>query len=430
MRAHATAWRAAAASLVSLALLPALTAGLAGCGRGSAAPGVPAPALAAAVATPAPPAADLAALGRRIFFDTSLSASGRRACATCHDPAHAYAPPNGLAAQLGGPHLDREGTRAVPSLRYALNRTPRWTKQYQADALERLTDTDSVPTGGLDRDGRFDTLRDQARGPLFAANEMANTDAAAVAAKLRRAAYAGELERLFGRAVFADPARTLDAATAALERFQLDDPSFHPYTSKFDRYLAGKATLTPAEARGLRLFVAADKGNCASCHLASPGADGSAPLFTDFTFANLGVPRNRRLRANADAAFFDLGLCGPDRKDQARATRYCGMFKTPTLRNVASRRAFMHNGVFTTLDDAVRFYATRDTDPPRWYPRSKGRVVRYDDLPAGLRGNVDVIDAPLNRGAGARPALDDAEVRDIVRFLGTLTDADVRPPPR
>ena len=374
----------------------------------------------AAAAPAAPSAAEVAQLGRRIFFDATLSASGKMACATCHDPRHAYAPDNGLAAQLGGEHLDLPGLRAVPSLRYALNRTPRWSKQFQANPLEREIETDSVPTGGLARDGRFNTLHEQATAPLLAANEMANPDAAAIVAKLKRAKYAGEFRRVFGAAVFERPELAFGKMLDALERFQLDDASFHPYTSKFDRHLQGKGELSAAEQRGLSLFVDPKKGNCAACHIASPGADGSPPLFTDFTFANLGVPRNPRIAANVDPRHFDLGLCGPERKDQAATPKYCGMFKTPTLRNVATRKVFMHNGVLTDLADAVRFYATRETDAGRWYPRKQ----RYNDLPPALRGNVDVIDAPMDRAAGDKPALSEAEVRDIVQFLRTLTDAD------
>ena len=374
-----------------------------------------------AATTPSP--VDMSRLGRLIFFDKSLSASGKIACATCHDPQHAYAQSNALAAQLGGPNRTTPGVRAVPSLRYVLNRTPRWSKQYQSNPLERIIETDSVPTGGLARDGRFDTLHEQARAPLFNTNEMANPNATAVAVKLKQAPYANEFRRLFGAGVLDQPELAVAKLLDALERFQLDDPSFHPYTSKFDRYLSGKAKLSSAETRGLRLFVDPNKGNCVACHIASPGADGSAPLFTDFTFANLGLPRNPRIAANADPRYFDLGLCGPDRKDQAANTKYCGMFKTPTLRNVATRKVFMHNGVFTDLADAVRFYATRDVTPAKWYPRdAKGKIARYNDLPAAMHENVDAIDAPFNRPIGARPALSEADVKDIVAFLRTLTD--------
>lgn len=377
----------------------------------------------------------MAALGRQAFFDASLSASGRQSCASCHSPAHAYGPPNGRAVQLGGEHLDREGLRAVPSLRYVLPRTPRWFKQYQRDPIEREIEIESVPTGGFARDGRFDTLHEQARAPLFDPAEMANRDDADLAAKLRRAPYAAEFARVFGARALADDAKAVASLALALERFEFDDPSFAPYTSKFDGYLRGRATLDAQERRGLRLFADPAKGNCASCHTVAPGANGAAPLFTDYSFATLGVPRNRRLAANADPAFFDIGLCGPLRDQKGASApveeKFCGMFKTPSLRNVAARRVFMHNGVFDDLADAVRFYAQRDVRPARWYGRTgTGMVDRFDDLPPAYRANVDRLTPPMDRQPGDRPALTEVEVRDIVAFLRTLTDADVRTPAR
>ena len=326
----------------------------------------------AAPAPQAQPAANgtaLAQLGRRLFFDTSLSASGKLACATCHDPRYAYGPSNGQPSQLGGPGLNLQGLRAVPSLRYVLSRTPRWSAPFHADPLESLTDTDSAPSGGFARDGRFDTLHEQARTPFLAANEMANPSVASIVAKIGKATYVNQFKRLFGSNILQKPQQAFARTLEALERFQLDDSSFHPYTSKFDRYLQGKGTLSAAEQRGLQLFTDPGKGNCAACHSATPGADGSPPLFTDFSFAALGVPRNSRLAANANPRFYDLGMCGPLRSDQAITSRYCGMFKTPTLRNVAARKIFMHNGVFTDLADVVRFYASRDSLAAAWYPR-------------------------------------------------------------
>ena len=180
------------------------------------------------------------------------------------------------------------------------------------------------------------------------------------------------------------------------------------------------------EARGLQVFADPQKGNCASCHPVQKGADGSPPLLTDYSFAALGVPRNRALAANADPAYFDEGLCGPLRQpDAVWKDKFCGMFKTPSLRKVATRRALMHNGASTDLASAVRFYAERDIHPERWYPRdAKGRVDRFDDLPVGHRGNVDRLTPPMDRKPGDAPALADADVRDIVAFLRTLTDED------
>jgi cytochrome c peroxidase len=121
--------------------------------------------------------------------------------------------------------------------------------------------------------------------------------------------------------------------------------------------------------------------------------------------------------------FFDLGVCGPLRTDLTDHDDYCGLFRTPSLRNVALRKTFFHNGVIKTLRDAVAFYATRDTDPGRWYPRrADGTVDKFDDLPERYRTNLN--DEPPFEGKkpGDRPALSDADIDDIVAFLGTLTD--------
>jgi cytochrome c peroxidase len=142
----------------------------------------------------------------------------------------------------------------------------------------------------------------------------------------------------------------------------------------------------------------------------------------------IGVPRHRGLAANADPAYHDLGLCGPIRADLQDRPEYCGLFRTPSLRNVAVRKALFHNGVFHSLEEAVRFYAQRDTAPERWYGRdAKGRVQPYDDLPPQYHGNINT-DPPFGQERGGKPALTEAEIRDVVAFLKTLTDADQLPP--
>jgi cytochrome c peroxidase len=392
-----------------------------------------APVAQAALAPPAPPAyvqrEALAALGRALFFDASLSASGRMACATCHDPRHAYGPPNARAVQLGGAQLRLPGRRAVPSLRYLLVHTPRWAKQYQASAVERVTETDSAPVGGFTWDGRFDTLRAQSASPLLTDFEMGNASAAELSARVQCTAYADRLRELFGARVFDDPPRLLAVVLQAIERFELDDPSFRPYSSRYDAWLENKATLSAAELRGLQLFNDPHKGNCNACHSSSLGADGSHPLFTDFSYAALGVPRNPEIPANADASYADLGLCGPLRTDLAKEQRWCGMFKTPSLRNAAARGVFFHNGRVHTLRDAVRFYAERDTHPERWYPLTAppDGVHKFDDLPAALRGNVNRREVPMQLQPGDAPLLGEADIDDLVAFIATLTDADVQP---
>jgi cytochrome c peroxidase len=185
-------------------------------------------------------------------------------------------------------------------------------------------------------------------------------------------------------------------AIAAFER----TAQFAPFSSKLDNALFGNAALSELESEGLRLFTDPLKGNCTRCHVFDRAAAGASKrLFTDFSYHNLGVPRNPRIPANADPAFFDLGLCGP-RRMRVADDRLCGAFKVPTLRNVALRRAFMHNGVFTSLRDAVAFHARRD--------------IVADDVPAAFRGNVETVVTPLG--------LDEREIDAITAFLGTLDD--------
>ncbi|HKW84710.1 MAG TPA: cytochrome c peroxidase, partial [Burkholderiaceae bacterium] len=380
-------------------------------------------------------AEQLAALGRAMFFDKSLSANGRIACASCHDPAFAFGPSNGAAVQPGV-RADRRGFRAAPSLRYLHSLPPFTEHRFDNDGDDSI---DLGPTGGHTWDGRAGSAHEQARLPLLAPTEMGNPSEASVVRKLARAPYAAQMRAAFGADVFADPAQAFTAATMALEVFQQSPREFYPYSSRYDAVLRGQAALTPREARGLALFNDPAKGNCASCHLSSPTPDGAFPLFTDFGHIAIGVPRNIGLDANDDPRFFDLGLCGPLRKDFGRtpegidAKGYCGRFRTPSLRNVALRKVFFHNGAVRSLDEAVRFYATRDTDPRRWYGRdARGRARRYDDLPSRYHGNVNT-EPPFGGQPGSPPALNDAEIGDIVAFLRTLTDADLEanlPPQR
>jgi cytochrome c peroxidase len=361
-----------------------------------------------------------AQLGKRLFFDPRLSASGALSCASCHDPAYAYAaPPDTGVVMRGGAGLDQPGLRSVPSLRY-LSETPRFARHAYVDrGAER---EDVGPAGGLMMDGRADGLRAQALLPLLNPQEMANSGIGELARRLRRVGYAVDIQRVFGTAA-ADAQGLAEQAAAALERFELEDPSFHPYSSRYDQYLRGAASLSAAEIQGLRLFIDPAKGNCADCHTISTGPQDRAPDFTDYSFHALGVPRNPAIPATRDPGFFDLGLCGPVRTDM-RVAEYCGFFKTPTLRNTARRRYFFHNGRFTSLLDVLHFYAGRDTDPRRWYPSTGGEVKKFDDLPAQYRANVEVSDAPLDRRSGDAPALNDAEIRQLIAFLGALNDAD------
>ncbi|ACO32291.1 MAG TPA: cytochrome-c peroxidase [Acidobacterium sp.] len=375
-----------------------------------------------------------ARLGKKIFFDKSLSGSGKMACATCHDPRFAYGPPNASAVQYGGPDLKTPGYRAAPSLRYVLNYVPHWSDVRASNPIEQLTETENVPTGGYTWDGRYNSLHAQALLPLFSPAEMDNRNAATLAHKLSQSDYAAEFRSVFGARIFSRPAKAVQDAAMALQQFELEDKSFHPYSSKYDRWLDGKASLTPQELHGKELFDNPNSGNCASCHLDEVGANGRHPIFTDFQFEALGVPRNDEIPWNSNPHYYDLGLCGPFRKDKAsHDPANCGLFRTPSLRNVAIRKVFFHNGRFHTLRQALLFYVERDTDPGKWYPAGpNGKVEKFNDLPIKNRANVDTTDAPLNRSLGEKPVWNAQQIDDVIAFLKTLTDQDVvkrLPPP-
>jgi cytochrome c peroxidase len=365
-----------------------------------------------------PSAAAMTAVGRALFFDASLSASGKVACATCHDPRRAFGPPGDSAVQRGGADGRHHGVRSVPSLMYTQN-IPPFTEHYFDD--EGDDGIDQGPAGGRTWDGRAQSAHDQAQLPLFSPFEMANASAAAVVTRVQRAAYATQIRETFGNTVFDDKASAFKAVLMALETYQQNPAEFSPYSSKYDAWLRRETSLSDDELRGLAAFNDPAKGNCARCH-PSGMRNGAFPQFTDFGYAAIGAPRNKAIPANADLRYYDLGLCGPLRTDLADKKEYCGLFRSPSLRNVATRRVFFHNGVFHRLDDVVRFYAERDTQPQKWYSRdANGVTMKFDDLPVQYRGNVD-IQAPLDRHAGDRPALSEADIKDIVVFLNTLTD--------
>ncbi len=188
-----------------------------------------------------------------MFFDPSLSGSGRLACASCHNPRNAYAPANNLPVQRGGADFTSYGVRAVPTLTY-LEHNPMFT----IGPNSSIPDTDTappivmpsadvkvasvakadktsvaavaaesvVPQGGLDWDGRAVTSQAQAFGPLFDPNEMANRDRDQLLDHLQKAAYVDDIKKLFGANVFKVPGLALDETVYALVRFQFETRAF------------------------------------------------------------------------------------------------------------------------------------------------------------------------------------------------------------
>jgi cytochrome c peroxidase len=358
------------------------------------------------------PPARLVSLGRRIFFDAALSEPAGTSCASCHDPARGYAGDNG--SKRGVPAGSRPGhfaRRSAPSVMY-LGFVRPFHFHWEEDAP--LPDA----FGGFFWDGRIDSIAELVKQPLLNPDEMGNGDETQIRDKLAGRPYAGDLVREFPDCL-ASPGGALAAMGKAIEAF-LKSPELSPFSSKYDAYVRGKTALTDLEAHGLQVFKDAAKGGCAECHKLNDvtGRPELSP-FSDYGFETVSPPRNAGIPANGDPDHSDLGLCERnDPRTHTDESRLCGAFRTPSLRNVAVRPSFMHNGVFSKLRDVVAFYATRDTNPKRWYASG----AAYEDLPAKFRANVNTAAAPYNAGSGRRPRLDDHDIDALVAFLETLTD--------
>jgi cytochrome c peroxidase len=355
-------------------------------------------------------------LGRAIFFDTRLSVPEGTSCASCHDPQRAFAGNHGSINGVAlGSRPNHFAKRNTPSVLYL-----RFIRKFHLHWEEDAPRVNSY--AGFFWDGRIDSIVDLAKQPLLNPDEMNAGDAGRVAATIAAGPYAADFRKEFGSVLDDPPNTALKALGAAVNAYLLS-PEMSPFSSRYDDYVRGKEQLTPIETQGLQLFKDPAKGACSGCHkLNDRSPDPKGSLFTDYEFDAVGAPRNRALPATRNPDYFDLGLCERADDDyKSKTAEFCGQFRTPSLRNVAVRQNFMHNGVFSKLRDVVAFYATRDTNPEHWYKSGK-----FDDIPAKYRDNVNVEKPPYNRRRGGVPALDDREIDAIVAFLGTLTDAQFR----
>lgn len=334
-------------------------------------------------------------LGAKIFNDINLSSPAGQSCASCHDSNAGFADPDSDFPTSEGAISGRFGSRNTPAIGYSV-----FTPPFHFDQAEGLF------IGGQFLDGRASDLKSQAAGPFTNPLEMNNRSNNEVTEKVRLSSYANLLVRVYGEQDFYDDEITFSNILDAIVAFESSE-LFNPlqFTSRFDRYLAGEQILTEQEIRGMGLFIAEDKGNCAACH----PIEGSLllpPLFTDFSYDNLGVPKNpdnlfyqQIVEFNpAGTDFIDLGLgaaLNPASEENL------GKFKVPTLRNIGLTAPYMHNGVFKTLQDVVSFYNSRDIDA-RWGEPEELRNMNTEEL-----GNL---------------GLTAQEEADIVAFLQTLND--------
>lgn len=327
------------------------------------------------------------ALGKVIFFDQQLSVPAGQACASCHaantgfsDPDHRIVSEGAVAGLFGN--------RNAPSMSYMVFGPTLF-----------FNSEDSVYTGGFFLDGRSATLQHQARQPFFNPLEMNNSSDASLAAIVKTRPWYKDFTALFGSSL--SEQQIVDYMADAIAAFE-QSGTLTPFNSKFDYYLKGEAMLSPQEQRGYQLFTDTAKGKCANCHVVEPDDEGRI-LFTDFTYDNLGTPRNTNnpfygMSAQhnpAGSGYIDLGL-GKFLNNPAEN----GKFKVPSLRNVAITAPYLHNGVFNTLEEVVHFYNKRDVDP---FPAPE-------------------VAANVNKEELGNLKLTPQEEADIVAFLKTLTD--------
>lgn len=331
-------------------------------------------------------------VGKSVFFDKNLSSPAGQSCSSCHSPETAFSDLNHNAISPGA--VDGLfGNRNAPSITYSM---------YSPSPLQ-YSAPDAGYKGGQFLDGRVNTLTDQAKKPFLNPLEMNNAGAMAVVSKVQSAAYFSLYTQVYGTA--SDSNTVFNNIADALAAYESSPGFFNRFTSKYDYYLLGQATLTPEELNGLQIFNDTTKAKCGNCHLVSPDPASGKVLFTDFTYTNDGVPKNPynpfyTIQAQYNPAgvnYIDPGLGGflnnPD---------YNGMFKVSTLRNVALTAPYFHNGSFNTLEEVVHFYNTRDV-PGSGFPAAE------------VPSTVDTAET-------GNLHLTSQEEANIVAFLKTLTD--------
>jgi cytochrome c peroxidase len=413
------------AAWLSMLLVP-------GCTQETPRPAAPSPAGLSHLLTDA----ELQNVGEKIFFDQDLSTPSGQACAACHSPAVGWTGPdeelNKKGSVYSGAIHTRFGNRKPNSSAYA-TLTPAFHAVQEGKTVRFV--------GGNFWDGRAtgwklgNPAADQAEGPFLNPVEQNNPDPRSVVRKIGESAYAeefrGVVRRIWGIPdlfgfVKSDHAYGIVAlAIAAYEH----SSRVNQFSSKYDMFLTGKVALSADEQKGLALFEG--KARCANCHPNRPGPAGEPPLFTDFTYDNIGVPRNpdnpwyaMPKEFNPEGArWIDPGLAeflNTLPQYAMFAAENLGKHRVPTLRNVDLRptpafvKAFGHNGYFKSLEMIVHFYNTRDLLPAA--DRVKEAKPGVNCWPA-----PEVV-ANINKEELGDLKLTTEEEAQIVAFMRTLSD--------
>jgi len=376
-------------------------------------------------------------LGKNLFFD-KISSPDWMSCATCHSPDVGWTGPipgiNKHGAVYRGAVPTRFGNRKPPSVAYAT-----LSPVFHYDADEGLFIGGNFWDGRATGEGLGNPAADQALGPFLNPVEQNNPSKQAVCEQVAISKYAGLFEEVWGT-------ESLDCSPTGVEAMydQIglsiaayeNSSEVNQFSSKYDAYLAGNADLSDEEAWGLALFEDETKAMCSLCH-----PTGIASAFTDFSYDNLGVPRNPDnpfydmdeellddgFPINPDGSdWIDPGLGGflatrPEWEDMAGENM--GKQKVPTLRNVGKRpgrgypKAYTHNGYFKSLKSIVHFYNTRDIKLvcPNPFTTEKD-ALKMDCWPE------PEVTVNVNSDELGDLGLTDAEEDAVVAFLNTLSD--------
>lgn len=368
-------------------------------------------------------------LGKALFFDTNLSDPPGQACAACHAPSAGFTGPdssiNIATGVYPGAIPTRFGNRKPPAAAYAFG------------PIFGFDPNEGLWFGGTFWDGRAtgwrlgDPLAEQAQGPFLNPVEQNMASPTDVCLAVQAGTYAMMFENVWGPGsldCYAGIMATYEKIARSISAYERSS-EVNPFSSKYDAYLRGMDRLTGIEKKGLRLFEG--KGLCAECHISRMGPNGEMPMFTDFTFDNLGIPRNPLNPfytmppwINPDgAAWIDPGLAGFLASAGYEPAIYepeMGKHKVPTLRNVDLRptkdtvKAYGHNGYFKSLNAIVHFYNTRDVLPScesLMNPTEGKNCWPAAEVSANM--NMDELG-----NLGLKPHEEDA----IVAFLKTLSD--------
>jgi len=374
-------------------------------------------------------------LGKLLYEDENLSLNRNQSCASCHSLKPVYQqnaftklvpafvdPENvkqGTAVSSGSrPH--RKGTLNAPSAGYAA-----FSPLFHWDEEEGLY------VGGQFWNGRADNLIEQAKQPFLNPAEMAMPDESSVVNRIKEnKGY----RKLFWRVYHLDLAKVhrgnnkhfssktpgsvkkvYHHAAKAISAFERSS-ELNKFNSKFDFVLAGKTGFSRLEQKGFALFSDPNKGNCAACHVADTATDKNGnivpPMFTDFTYDNIGLPRNVKIPKNPAP---NLGLGGrADIESIDPNGDEIGKHKVMSLRNIAITPPYGHNGVFATLEQIVHFYNTRDT---------LGRVPDNNNSGFAVSGwPAPEVLQNVNHDELGDLGLTVDEEKAIVAFMKTLTD--------